>query len=182
MKYFAFLDNIHVNIAIIIILILYNSQLFVNINETIGNLYKYNFIKLLILLVITYIASKDTNIAILLAVSYVISLNNSSIEKFEDNNYDKIIYNIKEDIELSDTDMNNILESDPIYKNIIFKHLFRKEDKKLDKFDMQIENLINNKLKKTYIGLPDFLVARNIKVDGYKGDINSAQNKFFYNL
>jgi hypothetical protein len=181
MKYLLFLDNIHVNIAIIIILILYNSQLFVNINETIGNLYKYNFIKLLILLVITYIASKDTNIAILLAVSYVISLNNSSIEKFENNNYNKIIHKINKGNEISVEDMNIILKS-AIYKDIIFTHLFREKDKKLDKFDMQIENLINNKLKKTYIGLPDFLVARNIKVDGYKGDINSAQNKFFYNL
>ena len=182
MKYLLFLDNIHVNIAIIIILILYNSQLFVNINETIGNLYQYSFIKLLILLVITYIASKDTNIVILLAVSYVISLNNSSIEKFNDNNYSAIIYKINKGNELSIEDMNKILESEPIYKNIIFTHLFRENDKERDKFDMQIENLINNKLNKTYIGLPDFLVARNIKVNGYKGDINSAQNKFFNNL
>ena len=183
MKYFTFLDNIHVNIAIIIILILYNSQLYSNINETIGNLYQYNFIKLLTLLLITYIASKDTNIAILLAISYIISLNSISIEKFNDNNYNAIIYNINQGNELSVKNMDDILASEPQYKNYIFTHLFRKNDINLDNFDKQIKNLINNKKKnEKYIGLPDFLVARGINVQGYNGDQEYAQNKFFNNL
>jgi hypothetical protein len=79
-KSLSFLDNTHINLSIIIILILYCSQLFLNINHSIEILYKYNVVKFLILLVIVFIANKDTNIAILLAISYVISLSN--IENF----------------------------------------------------------------------------------------------------
>jgi hypothetical protein len=212
MKYFSFLDNIHVNIVIIIILILYNSQLFTNINKSIENLYKYNFIKLLILLLITFIASKDTNIAILLGISYIISLNNVSIEKFGHNSYNAIIYYINQGKELSQEDMNYILDSEPKYKNHIFTHLFRENDKKLesssrlphlisgsypikpnhdhlDNFDKQIMNLINSKKKKKYITIPDFHVARGVKITNYSypnSKYNSpeeyAQNKFFNNL
>lgn len=79
-KSLFFLDNMHINLAIIIILILYCSQLFSNINNSIEILYKYNVVKFLILLIIAFVSHKDTNIAILLAVSYVISLSN--IENF----------------------------------------------------------------------------------------------------
>lgn len=192
MKYTTFLDNMYINMAIIIILILYNSQLFSNINKTIGNLYKYNFVKLLILLFITYIAPKDTNIAILLGISYVISLNNIYIEKFEDNN-NKIIYEINHKInnheELTSEDIDYLLKSEPIYKNNIFKLLFKKKNIKLDKFDTQIMNLINEKKDTKYIVAADFAVARGIPITNYSYDNSKystpqeyAQNKFFSNL
>jgi len=75
-KSLSFLDNSQINLAIVIILILYCSQLFSNINNIIEILYKYDIVKFLVLLVIAFVAHKDTNIAILLAVSYAISILN----------------------------------------------------------------------------------------------------------
>lgn len=71
----SFLDNNIVNAIIVIILILYSSTIFDNINSYIGNLYNYSIIKIIVLLLIIYIAPKDTTIAILLAISYLVSIN-----------------------------------------------------------------------------------------------------------
>lgn len=71
----CFLDNNIVHCTITVILILYCSTIFDNINSFIGNLYNYSIIKLIVLLLIVYIAKKDTIIAVLLALSYAISLN-----------------------------------------------------------------------------------------------------------
>jgi len=71
----SFLDNNIVNAIIVIILVLYSSTIFDNINSYIGNLYNYSIIKIIVLLLIIYIAPKDTTIAILLAVSYLVSIN-----------------------------------------------------------------------------------------------------------
>jgi len=81
-KSLSVLDNPYVNLTLIIVLILYSSKIFGNINEVINELYKYTFIKLLVLLIIVYVAHKDTNIAILLGISYVISLKNNNMERF----------------------------------------------------------------------------------------------------
>jgi len=70
----SFLDNSMVHSAITIVLVLYCSTIFDNINSFIGNLYNFGIIKLAVLLLIVYISPKDTTIAILLALSYVISL------------------------------------------------------------------------------------------------------------
>ena len=70
----SFLDNSMVHSVIAIVLVLYCSTIFDNINSFIGSLYNFSIIKLIILLLIVYISPKDTTIAILLAVSYVISL------------------------------------------------------------------------------------------------------------
>jgi len=88
-KSLRILDNHYVNLSLVIVLILYSSQIFGNINIIISNLYQYSFVKLLVLLIIAYVGPKDTNIAILLAISYVISLRNnknSLIENFYGNN------------------------------------------------------------------------------------------------
>jgi hypothetical protein len=76
------LDNPCVNLTLVIILILYSSKMFGNINEVINGLYEYTFVKLLVLLIIAYVAPKDTNIAILLGISYVMSLKNMNMESF----------------------------------------------------------------------------------------------------
>lgn len=88
-KSLTILDNHYVNLSLVIVLILYCSQIFGNINSIISNLYQYNFVKLLLLLTIAYVGPKDTNIAVLLAISYVISLRNnknSLIENFANDN------------------------------------------------------------------------------------------------
>ena len=70
----SFLDNYYINSIIVVILLLYTSELFENINISVGNLYQSAIIRVIILLLIVYISQKDTTIAILLAITYVISL------------------------------------------------------------------------------------------------------------
>ena len=70
----GFLDNCYINSIIVVILLLYTSELFENINISVGNLYQSGIIRVIILLLIVYISQKDTTIAILLAITYVISL------------------------------------------------------------------------------------------------------------
>ena len=74
MSSLSFLDNSYVNTSICIILVLYCSTIFDNINAFVGNLYNYSVIKIIVLLLIVYTSQKDTNIAILLAMSYLISI------------------------------------------------------------------------------------------------------------
>ena len=68
------LDNCYVNAIIVIILVLYCSNIFDNINSFVGNLYNFSIIRLIVLVLIIYVAYKDATIAILLAVSYLVSL------------------------------------------------------------------------------------------------------------
>jgi len=74
MSSLSFLDNCYVNTAILIILFLYCTTIFDNINSAVGNSYNYSIVKIIVLLLIVYIAPKDTTIAILLAMTYIISL------------------------------------------------------------------------------------------------------------
>lgn len=74
MNSLCFLDNSLIHTSILIILVLYASTIFNNINSYVGNLYNFSVVKLLILLLIVYVSPKDTSIAVLLAVSYVVSL------------------------------------------------------------------------------------------------------------
>jgi len=70
----SFLDNNIINSIIVIILVLYSSGIFENINNFIANIYNYSIIRLIVLLFIIYLAPKDITIAILLAISYIISI------------------------------------------------------------------------------------------------------------
>jgi len=74
----SLLDNCYVNSTIIIILVLYSSLVFENINMYIGELYNYSIIRVIVLLLIIYISRKDLTIAILLGVSYLVSVYYSS--------------------------------------------------------------------------------------------------------
>jgi hypothetical protein len=74
MSSLSFLDNCYVNTAILIILFLYCTTIFDNINSAVGSSYNYSIVKIIVLLLIVYIAPKDTTIAILLAMTYIISL------------------------------------------------------------------------------------------------------------
>ena len=67
-------DNCYFNASIIIILVLYSSLIFENINIYVSELYNYSIIRLIVLLLIIYIAPKDPTISILLGVSYLVSI------------------------------------------------------------------------------------------------------------
>ena len=77
-----FLDNNIVNAVIIIILVLYSSNIFTNINNFVGNLYNFSVVRLIVLLLIIYITPKSPTIGILLAISYILSINYSNNETF----------------------------------------------------------------------------------------------------
>ena len=70
----SFLDNNIIYSVIVVILVLYSSTIFDNINAFVGNLFNFSLLKLLGIVLIIYVAPKDTTIAILLAVAYVITI------------------------------------------------------------------------------------------------------------
>ena len=80
----SWMDNLYVKVAIIVILILYSSTIFNNINIYVGSIYKNNFVKLVVLILIAWLAPKCPIVALLLAVSFVVSVIYSrSNEHFE---------------------------------------------------------------------------------------------------
>jgi len=68
------LDNPYVNSIIIAVLVMYNLLFFHNINLFIANLFNLSIIRIVFLLLIIYIAPKDPTIALLLAISYIVTL------------------------------------------------------------------------------------------------------------
>ena len=96
-KSLSILDNSYVNFSVVVILILYCSLLFTNINAAGGALYNSVIVRFIVLLLISYLAHKDTNIAILLAIAYLISVKYMSIsEKFDGMNTSLNYSNIPE--------------------------------------------------------------------------------------
>ena len=75
----SFLDCRNVYISIVFVLFLYNSCLFSNINSFVSGVYENNIVKVIILLLIIYVSRKSCLIGILLAISYVLSLNYKSV-------------------------------------------------------------------------------------------------------
>ena len=78
-KSLCFLDNHNVYISIVFVLFLYNTYIFKNINHYISDLYNYNVVKVLVLVLIIYTSRKSYLISILLAISFVVSLNFKTI-------------------------------------------------------------------------------------------------------
>ena len=68
------MDNIYVKVIIYVVLILYSSTIFENINMYVGSLHKYSFVKIIVLLLIVALSMKCPTMGILLAISYVISI------------------------------------------------------------------------------------------------------------
>jgi hypothetical protein len=88
----SFMDNIYVKVVLYVVLILFSSTYFENINMYFANLHKnYKFLNIIVLLLIVYLGRACPVIGILLGISYVISLNYmSSKENFFpllENNY-----------------------------------------------------------------------------------------------
>ena len=80
----SFMDNIYVKVVLYVVLILFSSTYFENINMYFANLHKnYKFLNIVVLLLIVYLGRKCPVVGILLGISYVISLNYmSSKENF----------------------------------------------------------------------------------------------------
>ena len=80
----SFMDNIYVKVILYVVLILFSSTYFENINMYFANLHKnYKFLNIIVLLLIVYLGRACPVIGILLGISYVISLNYmSSKENF----------------------------------------------------------------------------------------------------
>jgi hypothetical protein len=71
----SFMDNIYLKIVLYIVLILYSSTYFEDINIYVSNLYKkYKFLNIIVLLLIVYLGRACPVIGILLGISYAISL------------------------------------------------------------------------------------------------------------
>ena len=68
------LDNQYVYCIIVVILFLYNSLLFININDFFSNIYKFGIIRVIVLLLILYTSQKSYLISLLLAMSYILSI------------------------------------------------------------------------------------------------------------
>ena len=68
------LDNQYVYCIIVVILFLYNSLLFININDFFSNIYKFGIIRVIVLLLILFTSQKSYLISLLLAMSYILSI------------------------------------------------------------------------------------------------------------
>ena len=68
------LDNQYVYCIIVVILFLYNSLLFININDFFSNIYKFGIVRVIVLLLILYTSQKSYLISLLLAMSYILSI------------------------------------------------------------------------------------------------------------
>ena len=80
----SFLDNEYVYSVLVIILVLYNSLLFTNINNFVGNIYNFGLVRVLILVLLVYVSQKSTLLGLLLGLSYLLSVNMNSNEYFQD--------------------------------------------------------------------------------------------------
>lgn len=69
----GFLDNKYIRTILIVILIIYNSAIISDVNVAISNIINIPIVKLLLVVVITCLALKDTVLAILLAIALVMS-------------------------------------------------------------------------------------------------------------
>jgi hypothetical protein len=142
-KSLTILDNHYVNLSLVIVLILYCSQIFGNINSIISNLYQYNFVKLLLLLTIAYVGPKDTNIAVLLAISYVISLRNNKNSLIENFTNDNEEFNNKSLIIAGNPKKTIITEEDAISVINILTIYKKRLNQKHFGFDMKQQKYIN---------------------------------------
>jgi hypothetical protein len=141
MNSLSFLDNSIINSIIIIILVLYSSTIFDNINSFVGNIYNFSIVRLLVLLVIIYVSPKCPTIGILLGISYVISLsymvNNENFTSpfpgFQGNEYNESV----------NEEQNNYKRNIMVNPSVPVKEQFFplvNEDDTSKSFDMRLKN------------------------------------------
>lgn len=130
----SFLDNKNVYISIIFILFLFNTCLFTNINNLVSEFYQNPIVKVAMLLLVIYVSRKSYLIGLLLALSYVISLNyktimenfvsgydstqsnfesvNNKNESFVNNEENDMMKSVEETESFNNHDMNNDMNND----------------------------------------------------------------------
>lgn len=155
----SFLDNSVINSIIVIILILYSSGIFENINTLIANIYEFSLIRLFILLLIVYLAPKDITIAILLALSYVISVHYMKRKDY--------FSNLKENF----FNFNKVEDSNPIFKQPVLPSQ--------DESSSEIDNRLPNKACMQMYE-PKFQEVSNVcsPVATYKDEFNAQGLNF----
>jgi len=80
----SFLDNTYIYASILIILFLYSTLIFENINNYIGKIYGYSVVRFIVLLLIIYVTQKNVTLGIFLAISFLITINNmQDVEKYD---------------------------------------------------------------------------------------------------
>jgi hypothetical protein len=105
----SFLDNIYVKVVLYVVLILYSSTYFENINMYMGNIYKkYKFLNIIILLLIVFLGRKCPVIGILLGLSYIITLNYMTME---DNNNEPFGASVKSKAGIHEEDKESFVNS-----------------------------------------------------------------------
>ena len=144
----AIFDNCYFNISIIIILVLYSSVIFENINVYVSELYNYSIIRLIVLLLIIYIAPKSPTISILLGISYIISIHYMSNNLLSvSNKFEKFKSNPKKKNFKSNPKKKNFNEiktepsrEEPIDSNIMYDD----EDYDDEEYAEDVEAIIND--------------------------------------
>lgn len=150
LKSLCFLDNHNVYISVVFVLFLYNTCLFKNINYYVSELYNHAVVKVLVLLLIIYTARKSYLISLLLAISFLISLNFKTImENFivdplpssTDSNYATV-----NDEELS---KSNSVKADELVDNTVSQDNFASDSNErentLESFDSDSSTFLNKK-------------------------------------
>ena len=153
-----FLDNYIVNAVIIIILFLYTSNIFTNINSFVGNLYNFSVVRLIVLLLIIYISPKSPTIGILLAISYILSVQYSNNETFVSKNTSEEEHHLL-DVMQEHNSLKHMKEKDMMYdtkvKNLYndantVESFFPFNDSK-NSFEHNVEQNNKNNCLDTYI-------------------------------
>lgn len=183
------LDNIYVKVVLYVVLILFASKHFENINMYFAHLHKnYKFLNIIVLLLIVYLGRKCPVIGILLAICYVISLTHmSSNEKFTsgtsgddgsssggDDDEDKTMYakpnNNEDNVE---SFLPNFMRKDEDNVENFFPNLMRaKEDKEENSFDYEMKKNSGD-CKSLYT--PEFEAVGNVcdSVNTFKDELNA---------
>ena len=161
----SFLDNCYINAIIVIILLLYSSTIFGNINNFVSNLYNLSIVKVIVLLLIVYVTPKDPTIGILLALSYIVSLN-LPLEKFTDNEN----YTGNESTEKF-FPLANVTGKEDFLPDV-------NEQLNANSFDLSLKNDTPSKCMKEYT--PKFEAVGNVcePVATFKGELNAQGLNF----
>ena len=170
------LDNEFVYWIIVIILFLYNTCIFMNINEFFSNMYEFGIVRVIVLLLILYVSQKSYLITLLLAMSYLLSIKFNK-ENFESmiNNQDNLD-NTEHNRESNESVSQNNSEEMEKYNNMIDSSAmdFNTEDQK-----MGVDNQIADKPSDELEGFNNLFTSRSMNLNADDQDIDV--NKQFDN-
>ena len=123
------LDIPFIRWVIIIIVILYNINAFPQINNTIAQWFRWIWVRLFFMLMILYVGFKDRTLALLLGISYVLSIHILNTSRLENNTevkpYVEPISDIEPDNASSkvvddankDTENNKVVDANKVHDN-----------------------------------------------------------------